>query len=68
MSEADLKLKVAELKTALAELKITLSDAKGEAAEKDEEIARLVKLQRRIISSVFGRRTQSSASGSEKSR
>jgi hypothetical protein len=48
VSEAELKLKVADLSTALADLKMTLTEAKGEAAEKDEEIARLKKLQRRV--------------------
>ncbi|HLX14666.1 MAG TPA: hypothetical protein VKS24_05595 [Bradyrhizobium sp.] len=48
MSQAELKLKVVDLSTALADLKIMLTDAKGEVAEKDEEIARLKKVQRRL--------------------
>lgn len=48
MSQAELKLKVADLSTALADLKMTLTEAKSDAAEKDEEIARLKKLQRRL--------------------
>jgi hypothetical protein len=48
MSQAELKLKVADLSTTLADLKITLTEAKSDAAEKDEEIARLKKLQHRL--------------------
>jgi hypothetical protein len=48
VGQAELKLKVADLSTALADLKITLTEAKSDAAEKDEEIARLKKLQRRL--------------------
>lgn len=48
VGQAELKLKVAELTSALADLKMTLTDAKSEAAEKDAEIARLKKLQRRL--------------------
>jgi hypothetical protein len=48
VSQAELKLKVADLTTALADLKMTLTDAKSEAAEKDAEIDRLRKLQRRV--------------------
>lgn len=48
ISQADLKLKIADLKGALADLKNTLTDAKTEASEKDEEISRLKKLQRRL--------------------
>jgi hypothetical protein len=47
-SQAELKLKIADLSTALADLKMTLTEAKSDAAEKDEEIARLKKLQRRL--------------------
>ena len=49
VSQAELRLKVADLSTALADLKMTLTEAKGEAAEKDEEIARLKKLQYRLV-------------------
>jgi hypothetical protein len=48
ISQADLKLKIADLKGALADLKNTLTDARTEASEKDAEIARLKKLQRRL--------------------
>jgi len=48
VSQADLKLKVAELTGSLADIKLTLTEAKSEAAEKDEEIARLKKLQHRL--------------------
>jgi hypothetical protein len=48
MSQAELKLRVADLSTTLADLKITLTEAKSDAAEKDEEITRLKKLQRRL--------------------
>ena len=48
VSQAELKLKIADLTSALADLKVTLTDAKSEAAEKDEEIARLKKLHRRL--------------------
>jgi rubrerythrin len=48
VSEADLKLKVADLTGTLADLKMILTEARDDAAEKDEEIARLKKLQRRV--------------------
>ena len=48
LSQSELKLKIIELNTALAELKMTLTEAKSDAAEKDAEIARLKKLQRRV--------------------
>jgi hypothetical protein len=48
MSQAELRLKVAELTGSLADIKLTLTEAKSEAAEKDEEIARLKKLQHRL--------------------
>jgi hypothetical protein len=48
VSQAELKLKVADLTTTLADLKMTLTEARAEAGEKDAEIARLVKLQRRL--------------------
>ena len=48
VSQAELKLKVADLTTTLADLKITLTEAKSDAADKDEEIDRLKKLQRRL--------------------
>ena len=47
VSQAELKLKVADLMSTLADLKTILTEAKTDAAEKDEEIARLKKLQRR---------------------
>jgi hypothetical protein len=49
MGQAELKLKVADLSAALADLKIILTDAKSDAAEKDQEIARLKKLQQRLV-------------------
>jgi hypothetical protein len=49
VSQADLKLKVAELTGSLADIKLTLTQAKTDAAEKDEEIARLKKLQQRVV-------------------
>jgi hypothetical protein len=48
MSQADLKLKVAELTGSLADIKLTLTEAKREAADKDQEIGRLKKLQQRL--------------------
>lgn len=48
VSQAELKLKVADLTTTLADLKITLTEARSDAADKDEEIARLKKLQHRL--------------------
>lgn len=48
MGQAELKLKVAELTSSLADIKLTLTEAKNDAVEKDEEIARLKKLQRRL--------------------
>jgi rubrerythrin len=48
LGQAELKLKIADLTTTLADLKITLTDARSDAAEKDTEIARLKKLQRRL--------------------
>jgi hypothetical protein len=48
LSQSELKLKIADLNTALADLKMTLTEAKSDAAEKDAEIARLKKLQRRL--------------------
>jgi rubrerythrin len=48
VSQADLKLKIADLTATLADLKTTLVEAKSDAAEKDEEIARLKKLHRRV--------------------
>ena len=41
-------LVIADLKTALADLKATLTEAKTDALEKEEEIARLKKLHRRL--------------------
>jgi hypothetical protein len=48
VGQAELKLKVAELTSALADLKMTLTEARSDAGEKDAEIARLKKLQRRL--------------------
>jgi hypothetical protein len=48
VGQAELKLKIAELTGSLADIKLTLTDAKNDAVEKDEEIARLKKLQRRL--------------------
>jgi hypothetical protein len=48
VGQAELKLKVADLTTTLADLKITLTDARNDATEKDDEIARLKKLQHRL--------------------
>jgi hypothetical protein len=48
MSQAELKLKVAELTGSLADIKLTLTEAKSEATDKDQEIARLKKLQQRL--------------------
>lgn len=48
VSQAELKLKVAELTSALADIKMTLTNARNEESEKNEEIARLQKLQRRV--------------------
>ncbi len=48
VSQAELKLKVADLTTTLADLKMTLTEARTEAADKDAEIARLLKLQQRL--------------------
>lgn len=48
-SQAELKLKVADLTSTLADLKITLTEAKDDANEKDAEIDRLKKLQRRLL-------------------
>src|SRR5262249_59090338 len=48
LSQSELKLKIADLNTVLADLQMTLTEAKSDAAEKDAEIARLKKLQRRL--------------------
>lgn len=48
VSQPELKLKVAELTGSLADIKLTLTEAKSDAAEKDQEIARLKKLQQRL--------------------
>jgi hypothetical protein len=48
VSQAELKLKVADLTGALADLKMTLTEARGDAGEKEAEIARLKKLQHRM--------------------
>ena len=48
MGQAELKLKVAELTGSLANIKLTLTEAKSEATDKDQEIARLKKLQQRL--------------------
>jgi hypothetical protein len=48
LSQSELKLKIADLNTTSADLKMTLTDARSEAAEKNAEIERLKKLQRRL--------------------
>jgi hypothetical protein len=48
VSQAELKLKVADLTGTLADLKMILTEARSDAKEKDEEIARLKKLPRRL--------------------
>jgi len=48
VSQAELKLKVADLTGTLADLKMILTEARDDAAEKDAEIDRLKKLQRRL--------------------
>jgi hypothetical protein len=48
VSQAELKLKVADLTSTLADLKMILTEARSDASEKDEEITRLKKLQRRL--------------------
>jgi hypothetical protein len=48
VSQAELKLKIADLTSTLADLKMILTEAKSDSAEKDEEITRLKKLQRRL--------------------
>lgn len=48
VSQAELKLKVADLTSTLAGLKMILTEARSDATEKDEEIIRLKKLQRRL--------------------
>jgi preprotein translocase subunit SecD len=47
--QAELKLKIANLSTALADLKMTLTDARDELTGKDAEIARLKKMQQRVV-------------------
>ncbi|WP_143278071.1 hypothetical protein [Bradyrhizobium sp. UFLA03-84] len=49
VSQAELKLKVADLTSTLADLKIILTEARTDTAEKDAEINRLKKLQRRVL-------------------
>lgn len=68
VSQAELKLKVADLTTTLADLKITLTEARGDASEKDAEIARLKKLQRRLADEtveLYGYRYRKRADGKE---
>jgi hypothetical protein len=68
VGQAELKLKVADLTTTLADLKITLTDARGDAAEKDDEIARLKKLQQRLADDtveLYGRRYRKRQDGHE---
>jgi rubrerythrin len=48
LSQAELKLKIADLTTTLADLKMTLTEARADSSEKDDEISRLKKLQRRL--------------------
>jgi predicted nucleic acid-binding Zn-ribbon protein len=49
ISQADLKLKIADLTETLATIKLAMTEAKTDAAEKDEEIARLKTLQKRVV-------------------
>jgi hypothetical protein len=68
VSQAELKLKVADLTGALADLKMTLTEARGDATEKDEEIARLKKLQRRLVDDtveLYGYRYRKRTDGKE---
>jgi hypothetical protein len=46
--KAELKLKIADLTVTLADLKTTLIEAKAEAAGKDETIAQLKRVNRRV--------------------
>jgi predicted nucleic acid-binding Zn-ribbon protein len=48
LSQAELKLKIADLTGTLADLKMTLTEARTDASDKDAEISRLKKLQRRL--------------------
>lgn len=48
VSEADLKLKIADITLALSDVKLTLAEARSDAVGKDEEIAQLRKLHRRL--------------------
>jgi hypothetical protein len=68
VSQAELKLKVADLTSTLADLKTILTEAKTDAAEKDEEIARLKKLQRRLADDtveLYGYRYRKRKDGNE---
>jgi hypothetical protein len=68
VSQAELKLKVADLTTTLADLKMTLTDARNDAAEKDDEIARLKKLQQRLLDDtveLYGHRYRKRNDGKE---
>jgi hypothetical protein len=49
ISQADLKLKIADLTETLATINLAMTEAKTDAAEKDEEIARLKTLQKRVV-------------------
>jgi hypothetical protein len=49
VGQAELKLKIAGLTTTLADLKMTLTEARSDALEKDAEVDRLKKLQRRLL-------------------
>jgi hypothetical protein len=68
LGQAELRLKIADLTTALAELKMTLTEAKNDAAEKDAEIARLKRLQRRVEEEtvrIYGYRYRKRTDGEE---
>ena len=68
LSQAELKLKIADLTSALADLKITLTEARSEATEKDDEIAGLKKLQRRLADhtvELYGYRYRKRTDGKE---
>jgi chromosome segregation ATPase len=68
LSQAELKLKIADLTSALADLKITLTEARSEATEKDDEIAGLKKLQRRLADDtveLYGYRYRKRTDGKE---
>ncbi len=68
IGQAELKLKVADLTSTLADLKMILTEAKTDAAERDEEIARLKKLQQRVTDNtveLYGYRYRKRVDGKE---